>query len=302
MSLRSTLPLLLLLAACDGGGSKDTDTAGGADDTRGFDYFVFTNDAYTGDTVCVGGELPAVDPAKQVNVTYNGEVHDFQTENEVSEATVRFWLGDDISGSPDDEQTADADGNFTTTVPTCTPIAYGTFTPPEWEETVDTYEVHQVYGFEESGTVDGEWVNSVSQSTSKIIPSVIGIEWDSSTGIIAGTAFDCNEAEIGNAQIFIHDAAGAAPVTGEIFFFDDNNLPTSHDELTATNPENGLWVAVNVPVGTWTAEMWGWSGTEHVLLGSTVLNILAGSVNISNIYAGHDDGIAYPASCLADAI
>lgn len=301
MIQRLSLPFLLLVA-CDGGGTKDTDTGGGGETARTFDYFVFTNEVYTGDSTCIGSDMGTVDPAKQVSVTFNGEVHDFQTENEVSEATVQFWLGDDISGTADAEHTADADGKFSTTVPTCTPIAYGTFTPPEWEETVDTYEVHQVYGYVETGSIDGEWVNSVSQSTSKIIPSVIGIEWDNTTGIIAGTAFDCTETEIGNAQIFIHDGNGTPPATGEIFFFDDNNLPTSHDKLTATNPENGLWVAVNVPVGTWHVEMWGWSGTEHVLLGSTVLNILSGSVNISNIYAGHDDGIAYPDSCLTGAM
>jgi hypothetical protein len=300
MILHRILPFFVL-AACTGK-TEDTDTAPVVDDSRTFEYFVFTSEQYTGDSTCIGTDMGTVDPAKQVDVTFNGEVHDFQTENEVAEATVRFWLGDDISGTADAEEVADADGNFSTTVPTCTPIAYGTFTPPEWEETVDTFEVHQVWGYTETGSNDGEWVNSVSQSTSKIIPSVIGIEWDNTTGIIAGTAFDCTEAEIGNAQIYLHDGSGTAPATGEIFYFDDNNLPTSHDKLTASNPENGLWVAVNVPVGTWHAEMWGWNGTEHVLLGSTVLNILAGSVNISNIYAGHDDGIAYPDSCLTGAI
>jgi hypothetical protein len=300
MTHRLALPLLLV-TACDGGGNADTDTGSSADDARTFDYFVFTNEVYTGETTCIGTDFGTVDPAKQVTVAYNGEVHDFQTEDEVSAATVKLWLDDDISGSPDAELTADRDGKFSTSLPTCTPIAYGTFTPPEWEETVDTFEVHQIYGFEEDGVIDGEWVNSVSQSTSKIIPSVIGIEWDTTSGIIAGTAYDCNEAKIGNAQIFIHDGTGAPPATGEIFYFDDNNLPTSHAKLTASNPENGLWVAVNVPVGTWTVEMWGWDGTQHVNLGSTVLNILAGSVNISNIYTGHTDGIFYPASCLAGA-
>ncbi len=301
MSLLIALPLFTLVA-CDGGGPADTDTADGSGVVRDFAHFVNTTEPFTGDVACIGTDLGTVDPAKQVSVPFRGEVHDFQSENEVSEATVKFWLGDDISGTPDDEQTADADGNFTTIVPTCTPIAYGTFTPPDWEETVDTYEVHQVYGYSETGSIDGEWVNSVSVSTSLIIPSVIGTEWDSSTGIIAGTAFDCTDAEIGNAQIFIHDGANKVPATGEVYYFDDNNLPTGPDKRTTTNPENGLWVAVNVPVGTWTAEMWGWNGAEHVLLGTTVLNILAGSVNISNIYTARDDGIAYPASCLTGAI
>jgi len=48
-------------------------------------------------------------------------------------------------------------------------------------------------------------------------------------------------------------------------------------------------------------EMWVFDGTQLVLLGSTSLDIQADSVNISNIYTGIDDGIYYPAACLAGA-
>lgn len=299
MSLRFTA-ILLSLTACDGG---DTDTTDSGDDTgagevREFSYFVNTTTAYTGDTTCFGTDLGMVDPAKQGNATYNGEVHDFQTEDEVPEADISFWFADDISGTADAELVSGDNGEFTTTVPMCTPIAYGTFTDPLLELTVDTYEVHQVYPYEDDGVIDGEWINSVSTVTSKLIPGIIGIEWDTTTGIIAGTAYDCNEDPIGHAQIYIHDAAGNAPATGEVFYFDSNDLPTEKASQPDANEANGLWVAVNIPVGTWTAEMWVWNGTEHQLLGSTQLDIKAGSVNISNIYTGNDDGIVYPDTCL----
>ncbi|MSQ03403.1 MAG: hypothetical protein EXR71_16190 [Myxococcales bacterium] len=291
--------LLLVVAACDGGPS-DTDTGEGVPAPRVFSDFVNTTTPYVGDATCIGSDLGTVDPAKQLNATLNGLVIDFQSDDEVPDADVQMWFADDINGTPDVEPVSDASGAFSTSVPTCTPIAYGTSTDPLLELTVDTFEVHQVFGFEEDGVLDGEWVRSVSEVTAKLIPGIIGVDWDRTTGIIAGTAFDCNRAEegvYGHAQMFIHDSEGATPATGDVFYF-SNNLPQAKKDQPDTNPEDGLWVAVNVPVGEWTIEMWGYNGTDYEMLGSTSLTILAGSVNISNIYTGHTDGIAYPDSCL----
>ena len=82
-----------------------------------------------------------------------------------------------------------------------------------------------------------------------------------------------------------------------IFYFKDS-FP-SQTEFD-TSPD-GLWVAINVPVGTWKVEMYVWddANQNHMLIGSTVLEIKANSVNISNIYTGHDDGVRYPNACLA---
>lgn len=295
------------LISCDGGdgGTDAVDTGDGASE-RTESYFINTTVQYEGDNTCQGTDFGTPDPAKQVDVTFNGEVHDFQeSDDTVDEATVQIWHGDDITGTPDETLTADVNGAFTTTLKVCTPIAYGTSTPPEWEETVDTFEVHQIFGYDADGVVD-EWINSVSQATSQIIPAVIGIQWDESTGIVAGTAYDCDggvdgETEFfGNAQVLIRDADGNIPQTADIFYFDDLDLPTSKLNQPQVNPINGLWVAVNVPVGQWIVEMKGYNGTDYDLLGTTVLDIRAGSVNISNIYAGKFDGISYPKSCLAE--
>lgn len=298
--------LLLAPLACDGGSddSKDTEDTG-SESGRDFSDFVSTTTPYVGDNACIGGSFGEVDPSKQVDVTLNGEVRDFQEEEPVPDATVKFWFGDDISASVDVEETADSNGAFSTTVPVCQPIGYGTFTPPEWEETVDTYEVHQIFGYEDDGVAD-EWINSVSRATANIIPAVIGVEWDETTGIIAGTAYDCatgveEEPEFfGHAQMFVHDGNGTPPDATTVYYFSDSDLPVANESQADVNPNNGLWVAVNVPVGTWTVEMWGYSGTEYVNLGSTILTIKSGSVNISNIFAGRTDGLGYPDSCLVE--
>lgn len=305
--MRASLLLILSLAVgCDGGSDpKDTDGSGTTDtsdtsntgEERDFSHFVNTTSAYTGDLTCNGSAPAMPDPSCQVTHTLQGVVEDFQEGSGVPDATIKFWLSDDISTTADLNATGDDDGNFEIEVPSCTPLGYVTTTP--YGDTVDTYEVHQVWDYESNHTLN-ETVNSVSAGTAAVIPSIIGITWDdTSTGIIAGTAFDCNEDPIGHAQVYLHDSAGNAPATGEVFYFDDSDFPADNQSVPDANPNNGLWVAINVPVGVWTAEMWGWNGTEYEQLGATQLEIKVGSVNISNIYAGHTDGVAYPPSCLS---
>jgi hypothetical protein len=305
--MRALLPLLaLLITACPppstDGTDKASDDTADTDDTecRTFECVVNVTTPWTGNTAeCIEGKVQNVDPSCQSEATVAGEVVDFQTEDAVPDATVQVWLGDDLFTSPDLTTQADSDGKFEITAPTCTPIAYGTSTPPEWQETKDTFEVHQVFGY---GT-SGEDFNSVSEATSRLIPSLIGIEWDETAAIIAGTAYDCDIEPMQYVQIYLHDDAGNPPSSGEVFYFSESggtSLPTDKESQPWTNT-NGLWVAMNIPAGTWTVEAWGYdAGTSgYVKLGTTVLQIGAGSVNISNIYTGISDGIWYPGSCLS---
>lgn len=296
------LSLLLGLAACGGDSSTDdtskTDDSGNSSETRDFSTFVNTTTPYTaGDLTCTTETPAAPDATCQVDQTLDGEVKDFQTSEGVPGESVKFYFSDDVSTTADIAVTADDNGQFEATVPVCTPIGY--YTVDDYGDTVPTYEVHQIFDHEDGGVLS-ETVNSVSDATANIIPSIIGVAWDkSSTGIIAGTAFDCNEDPIGHAQIFIHDADGNLPETGTVYYFDDNELPTDLESQPDSNVDNGLWVAINIPAGTWIVEQWGYDGTDYVNLGATTLTTKAGSVNISNIYAGHTDGIRYPDSCLS---
>lgn len=303
MRLLLCLPALLLTACDPSQDGPNPDDTGTPDGGHPFEYFVYTQDVWVGETdTCLDGVRAAAvaDPSCQADITLDGVVEDFQEGDGVPEADVEVWADDDISGGATATTAADDAGNFTITAPSCTPFAYGTSTPPDWFETKDTYEVHQVYGYESTGTTTAQF-NSVSEATSRLIPGLIGVEWEEdTTGIIAGTAYDCAQNPIQNAQIYIHDAEGNGPGAGEVFYFSisgDSSLPTSRDQQPQTNTD-GLWVAVNIPAGTWTVEMYGWDGSANVLLGTTVLQILIGSVNISNIYAGDLDGIYYPDSCL----
>lgn len=301
----------LLITGCSGGsdtGKTDTNNTNTAPEgCEGKDCYVFVDQAYVGDTQCFDGVNwldQQVGAGCVADLAINGVIEDFEKEEPVGTAYLEGWSNDDITSSPDVQTQADDNGNISVSFPSCTPIAYKTFTPADMgqEGARDTYEVHQTYGFSASGT-SSETYNSVAQSTATLITALIGVAWDyDTTAVIAGTAYDCGEVGIANAQVYIHDSAGNPPTGTEdnpfgVFYF-ANGLPTDNANQPWTNTD-GLWVGVNVPAGDWIADMYGWDGTQHVLLGSTNLRATEGSVYISNIYAGIDDGIWYPESCLA---
>lgn len=280
----------------DNGGDNGGENGGNGGDELTFEDFVNTTDAYVGDTVCFDGttwidQTPGAGCTS--DVTVSGTVSDFQQDEPVPGASMNVWLSDDINAAPDLSFDVDSNGAGTITVPACTPMGYETYTPEEWQETVDTYEVHQVYGWSSAGTDTDTW-NSVSVATSRLIPSLLGLEWSPGTAIIAGTAYDCNEDPIQHAQVFIHDASGAIPADLAVRYF-ANGLPNS--DQPDTN-DDGLWSAINVPPGEWIVEMWVYDGAAPMLLGTTNLTMEPDSVVISNIYTGIDDGVYLPASCL----
>ena len=293
--------LALALAGCDGGTATD-DSSGKTDDSGGTDgielsKYINTNVTYTGDTTCFTPPTwlakPTLCDGCTADHALKGWVEDFESGDNVPQADISLFFSDDISSAADVETKADANGDFSATVPACTPLGYKTSTPVEWEQTKDTYEVHQIWGFEADGELT-EPINSVSVSTSKIIPAMLAVEWQPGTGIIAGTAYDCNEDPITGAQVVVRAEDGTI-VDADIFYFIDSFPALNQPESS----EDGLWVAVNVPPGDWYVDMYVWDGSTHVLMGTTVLEIKPDSVNISNVYTGHDDGIYYPASCIA---
>lgn len=283
--------------ACTGGTSDDTgndDVGGGGPAT--FEDFVNVSTVYVGDAACYDGvawNTQTAGAGCTADIAISGTVSDFQTDENVEGASVDFWSNDDINTASSLSIETDSNGDGVATLPSCTPIGYMTSTPPEWQDTVNTYEVHQVYEWDASGATSDTW-NSVSVATSKLIPSLLGLEWTPGTSLIAGTAYDCGGEPIQHAQVYIHDADGNIPADISIRYF-DNSLPNS--DQPDTN-DDGLWSAVNIPPGEWTVEMWVYNGSELQLLGATNLTMVPDSVVISNIYTGIEDGVYLPASCV----
>jgi hypothetical protein len=279
------LPFVVLLAACtkDEGETGDTDPAE-----------IVWEDA-TGNLTCYAPGsaflTQNVDTAKQVVASGTATVLDFQSDEPVEEAAVQVWYSDDVTTTVDDEGESAADGTVSLDLQVCKAIAYKTAKDPALGETVDTYEAHQIV--EPAEPVEVEF-NSVSTVTYNIIPSLLGISPTPGLGIIAGTAFDCDDEPIENARVEVRDASGNA-IDGVIVKYFVDDFPNR--DQPDTSPD-GLWVAIDVPPGEVTVVLQTQQGGEVVIAGQTVVQSYPDSINISNIYTGYGDGVKYPASCL----
>ena len=302
--MRSPFALALILSLAIACGKDEDDTSStddtGPDTSDPMDAYIDLTKELAGDIACFepGSDWLAqtVDEAKVTTRTLEGLVEDFEDEIGVNEVDLEIWLSDSFSGTADLTAQSNSAGDITVDVPTCAAMAYKTSTPANEERTVDTYEAHQIYDFVEEGSTLTDSFNSVSSATYVLIPSLLGVSMDDDKSVIAGTAYGCDGEPLENAQIVVIDADGNIPETLVANYFLDS-WPVRDQPHTS---EDGLWVAMNVPEGTWTVQLWGLVGGEEVLLGATQLTTFAASINISNIYTGYGDGVYYPAGCLAE--
>jgi hypothetical protein len=285
-----------------GGGTGDGGGEGGGGGSATFADYINVTVAPVGDFTGFEGGYDAVGAWNEVGTPTNtdtlslsGEVKDFESDEEVSDATVEIWHADAVSGAPDSVATSDASGAVAgLEVPNCTPVTYKVTTDAALGETKPTIEAHAVY--QGAGT-DSDEFNSVSTTTYQIIPSLLGVSPQPDKGIIAGTAYDVNEDQIEGAQVIVTDASGNIAGASVVKYFVDD-FPNRNQEYTSAD---GLWVAINVPPGTWNVEMYVADGAGgHLLMGSTVVEVVADSINISNIYAGYGEGVKLPDGCFAE--
>ncbi|MEZ4321911.1 MAG: hypothetical protein R3F61_30845 [Myxococcota bacterium] len=308
--MRSVL-LAFALVACKGdGNSPDTDT-----DTTPVDPFeVFihpTVEASGGGLACFtpGDDWEStewleqnVDPTLVGTAAVAVAVQDFESEDPVSMPTVDLWYGDAVSGAPDASVTGDGGGLLTIDSPTCQPHTYRVNTDPNVVETKTTYKAHHLYG-PATGAVTGDML-SVSDITYRLIPTILGVAVDPDKAIIAGTMYGCGRnpslpseddtEKVEGVQVIVYDADGNIPQEMQINYFTER-FPDRFQEHTSAD---GLWVASNVPTGRLRVEAWGLVGGTLTLVGATVLDSEADSINIANIFAGYADGVKYPDSCL----
>ena len=294
----SALALLVLsLAACDDGSTTDTDDTGTDTGPKTFEDFVYLTESPKGDISCyTPGEAwntQQVDSEKITTLTgTTALVEDFQDDTPVPEATLLVWFDDEAGGPPDSDDISGQDGKVTVDLPTCTPVAYKTSTDPALEATVDTYEAHQIFGAD--GSIDP--FLSVSQTTYKLIPGILGLKVDAGHAVIAGRVYGCDGEPVENVQIVVkRKGTDEISQEGVIKYFEDE-FPNRAREWTSAD---GLWNAINVTNGEYTAEAYVWNGASHDLIGATEVKIVPDSINISNIYVGYGNGVKYPDSCVA---
>ena len=297
-----SMTLFWLFAAC-GGEKEGTDTAETTTTTEEteslFDSIVYVETAPTGDMTCFAeGYIDAwttqnVDETKVGEATMTGAVIDFESDEPVDAASIELFYSNTVYGAPDQSYTSDSSGNFTGSVPTCTPYAYRVSTDPDLGATKVTIESSQIDG----ATATTSEYNSVSIDTYNVIPALLGISPDIDKGIVAGTAYDCAGEPLEFAQIIVTDANGNVPESEVVRYFVDN-FPSRLQEWTS---EDGLFVVVNIPQGDWLVNMYVSDGAGgHLLMAQSPVKVFADSINISSVYTSIGNGVYYPSSCLAE--
>ena len=296
-----TLSIILGLFAC-GSAEKETDTAstdtGETTETSMFDSIVYVDTVPTGDMSCFAEgytdawaeQSVAADAVTDISIA--GAVIDFETDEPVADASIEVYYSNTVYGAPDQSYTSDGAGNFSGTVPSCTPYAYRVSTDPDLGATKVTIEASQIDGL----TATSSEYNSVSIDTYNVIPALLGISPDIDKGIVAGTAYDCAGEPLEFAQIVVTDADGNIPESEVVRYFVDS-FPSRLQEWTS---EDGLFVVVNIPEGDWTVNMYVADGNGgHLLMAQSPVKVFADSINISSVYTSFGDGVRYPESCLA---
>jgi len=297
---------IMLLSAC---GEKDgTDSA----PIDIFDTFIFIEvvDDETGEVIDTKSEPSAedlscyepggtwlkntADASCITEQAFAGEVEDFETGDEVPDATVEIYFSDTTTGSLDYEGTSDADGKLSGSLTTCTPFSYRVSTDPALEETVTTIQAHEIAGFVSDGSEQAPRFYSVSTTTYNIIPSLLGVTPEPGKGIAAGTAYDCGENPVEFIQVLARDSSGEI-IEGQVVKYFRQDFPNRDQYWTSAD---GLWVIINLPPDTVTVEMYGLNDNgDHDMLGSVVLEVVGDSINIANAFYGYNGGVVYPESC-----
>lgn len=304
-ALALSLVALTSLAGCAGDDGKTDDTASTTEDAADLFSEIITLEAdlgtdTTGDLACyTAGDAwiaESADSSCQTTANIQGLVEDFETGDEVEDATIEFFYSDSISGNPDDSMTTGSDGFADgAEAPTCSPVSYRVTTDPDLDATKITIEAHQIFDPVADGDPIDTVFNSVSSDTYAIIPSLLGISVDPDLGVIAGTAYDCNYDQFEGVQVIVRGEDGEYAPDQEVRYF-VNDFPNRDQPYTS---EDGLWIAINIPPGRVTVEMWALVGGELAQVGATELDLVADSINISNIKMGYGDGVFYPSACLS---
>lgn len=301
-----TLWLLALLAGCstkDGTGDTDVDTDAADTDSNGGGLVladvITVSTPPVGDFTCLPApgtwNTQTIDPSCVADVPIMGRVEDFESGDGVGDLNVELWLGDNLTGAADVTMTSDGDGNVSGgNAPTCTPWTSRVTSTDD--STLPTIQEHWSDG---PGSPMGAYFNSVSGSTLALMTTLLGVTPDPALGVIAGTAYDCGgeggDSLAENIQVIVRAADGSYPISQDIRYFVDE-FPNR--QQTATSAD-GLWMIANIPPGDVVIEAYAATdeGQPARLIAQTKAQVFAGSLIISDIYTGSEDGVHLPASC-----
>ena len=242
-----------------------------------------------------------VSEATQGETEYSATTTEAFTGAPLPSVRVERFADNDPTGTPVDDASALPSGEWTGTLPTCTPSAIRAYSDPVIGQTFPTAQLNAVWGT----AADGHELSVVSRATHNKMRPLVGGEPSTDKGILFGQVLDCSGQPMRGAQIVLVDGEGA-PLVDQQRFYADLDGPSA-DKIYTT--ENGWWIAAEVPPGAWTVSVWVNDRDlgqiqvaevpSHALVDDFTTSINSPFVvwTRSDAHVGHTDGTHYPSSC-----
>ena len=239
-------------------------------------------DGGTIDLSCLN--TPSADVAYAEEFTLAGTTYELPDGPAIADATITVYSGTDF-GTALDTATASGDGEFTVTIPAGeTRISYKLETDLELEPAqrthLPTFSLNNYYSDTADATDD---VPGASLSLANSLPSFVQVTRTPGTGVLAGTALDCDGNPIMNAFATVSTTSGSDdPVDGALVFY-VNTVPVT--TLSATN-RSGRFSILELPASSSNVyiQVWGYltqadaDADEKTLIGEVATPVLADSV------------------------
>jgi hypothetical protein len=236
---------------------------------------------------------PSTDQPSTQAIALSGKIEDFQTGNGVGTATVTAFPGIMLSGN---SGTATSDGAAATRgdytmnlamLPSGT-TRYGF--KFEAASYVKTYLLNQYVN--PSMATQMRDMAAVSEATALALPAFIGVERDTTKGVLAGAFRDCQNREVSNAVATVSATSGQVDHLdgAKTFYFSagSTSLPVRHTVEPVMN-NDGLFVILDLPPQTASAyvQVWGFRTADELASGQmTLLSELASPVEANAVITG----------------
>lgn len=213
----------------------------------------------------------------ETTAQFRGRLLDFESGAPVPGGEV--WALDNNTGEPLEGKVAFAAGDGEVTF-NGLPEGYVGFKAVGISgASVDTYSFN-FFSFEQD-----KKIYLVSNNTVLASMALAQVDWDRSKGVAAGTIewfdgkIEGEGFEIGCATV------KTVPESGETRYFADNDIPTTLENRSSTNPNNGYYLFANIDPGSVRVKAF----VDDVEIGEVQFLSIAGAVCISDIQLNPDN-------------
>ena len=221
-------------------------------------------------------------------------VEDFQDDFRVGQVTIELFFNNVIDAEPDATVGPTAlDGTITgiANIPCDTVIAYRIQGTTTARNGAAIYAVKSSVEYDlETPATDGDQMRllSVSDSTYRLIPTILGITPLPANGIIAGEFDDCAGVAMEGVMARMVNSSGDDCHELDIheclarYFVD--SYP-SRLENQAFSSDDGLFAVAQVPEGDWSIEIVGWldDSVEPTVLGRKAVQVIPDTIAIVDV-------------------